>query len=166
MKDLIQKTPCAISQEMVELVIHLYPDDFKKFDGGVDIEKILYSLGFDLDKSLNSKGYYRVENVLVRDNANPSRVYRTKCVYNGQVRTDARSVNPYGVEEYNDNRHAFVRLYERYEVVQPRDLEQFIGLEDFSNILDVGCKDYYDKGFLAMSKPPSLSSRNIVRKQV
>ena len=163
MKGLLQRTPCAVSQEMVDLVANLYPSEFKTSEGVIMVEKVLFALGFNINNSMYKGGYYRVPDVLVRDNSNPMMVYKTKCVYNGEVRTTVKSVTPDGHEVFNDNRYDFVRLYERYEVLQPKDLINLVSEEEFINILDIGCKDYYDKGFLAMSRPPTLCSRNIVR---
>ena len=164
MKDLRNRIPCSVSQELVDLVANRFPQIFM-LDGEVLIHKLLFHIGFKLDHNMKTMGYYKNFDVLVRDNTCPSKIYKTRCVYNGEVRNLVLKTDPIsGYITYSKSmRHPLAYLYESVEVLQPKNLVDIIPDEDFSDILDIGDPTVYDKAFLVKEKPSKQTTRNIVR---
>ena len=98
----------------------------------------------------------------VRDNEKPHRIFKTS-VYNGTVRRKTARDPVTGKWHYVCQLHDMARLYESCEVINPDNLGDYVSEERFIDIVAIGEKDYYDKGFAAMDKPPNQSVRNIVR---
>ena len=89
------RVPCAVSQEMLELIANTYPNIFKKCDGSLDIDKILFEIGFKVedDGLTKSKGYFINYNAYIRNNTQPSKAFKSKAVYVGEVRIVVDSVD-------------------------------------------------------------------------
>lgn len=162
MKDLRNRIPCSVSQELVDMVANTYPQWFIEGER-ILIHKLLFYIGFKLDHDMKTLGYYKSMDVLVRDNSYPSKIYKTKCVYNGEVRNTVHRTDPIrGYITYSRHKHPLAYLYKSVGVLQPSNLADIIPHEDFSDILDIGDPTVYDKAFLVKDKP-SQTTRNIVR---
>lgn len=165
MKDLDNATriPCSVSQELVDVIVSLYPDKFIKRSGEVDIYRLLFAIGFKIENNMYNKGIYTVKDALIRDNEQPSKVYKTSTVYNGTVRKRTTRCPTSGKLVFSRQQHELAHVYEKFEVVQPKELASRVDPALFEDIFDIGDKFYYDKGFADMDKPPSDNIRNIVR---
>ena len=147
MKDLNNRIPCAVSQELVELVANTFPERYRK-NNGILITELLFDIGFKIDMSMKGYGYYKNFNVYVRDNSRPNLVYKTRCVYNGSVRNTVKNRTKCGKIEYTRCKHPLYYLYEQYEILQPKDLKDIIDEKRFLSIDDVGSEIAYNKAFL------------------
>ena len=163
----VNRIPCSVSQELVNMVANEYPLDFKTANEEINIGKLLFYIGFKMDTEVKGLGFYRNYDVLVRDNKNPSKLYKTACVYNGEVRNLVEEVDPRtGRITYSNSKHPLCWLYENIEVLQPKHLETIIAKEDFFDILDIGDPILYDKAWLIRDKPANKTNRNVVRSSV
>ena len=164
MKELELKTPCAVSQECVTAVANIYPEVFKDKKGKVKVYSVLYALGFDLNPAFKHKCIYTNPNVRIRSNEKPDMTYVT-TVYNGTVRYEVSHINKEGYVIYDKTRlHWLAKTYERFEVLQPPELNKYVSEDKLTNILEIGEAEAYNNGFQKMDTPPSeASQRNIVR---
>lgn len=160
MKDLNDRIPCSVSQETVLLIANAFPERYKR-NNAILITKLLFDIGFKIDMSMRGYGYYRNFNVLIRDNYKPHMLYKTSCVYNGTVRNTVKSISLCGKIEYTRCRHPLYYLYERHEILQPKDLSEFVNEEKFVSIDDVGCELAYNKAFLNNKNIPNIMKKEI-----
>lgn len=147
MKGVYNRIPCSVSQELVDMVAGEFPR-FKNPQGEIDITNLLFSIGFKIDITMKNRGYYQNFDVFIRDSKLPSKLYKSKCVYNGEVRNTVLRVNTRGEIIYTRNKHPLAYLYEQTEVLQPNDLRSIIPDEEFQDIIDIGDPTVYDRAFL------------------
>jgi hypothetical protein len=129
------------------MIANKWPKRFKN-NGNIDINKVLFHIGFKVedDGVTKHKGYNTNFDVYIRDNNNPSRGYKTKCIFNGEVRNIVWLLDPKTNKPiYTKQIHPLYRLYEQFEVLQPKDIEKFIKSEDFVSTLDIGDPVVYDR---------------------
>jgi hypothetical protein len=162
MKDLKNRIPCSVTKELVFEVAYSNKDKYIDGNGNIRIAEVLHALGFKVEKGGYYRGYYINENVYVRDNLRPHLVYKTS-VYNGEVRNEIIGKELNGDYKYGVRKHKLASAYERLEILQPPVLGKYIAEESFKNIDDIGEVEAYNDGFLAMDKPSSNTTRNIVR---
>lgn len=163
MKDLNSRVPCSVSQELVDMIADSYPNNFKNKKGDTNIPKLLFYIGFKIDHSMKTLGYYKNFDVFIRDNTNPSKLYKTSCVYNGEVRNRILKIDPSsGKILYTKIKHSSLYLYEQVEVLHPLNIKDIIPEEDFIDILDIGDPNVYDRAFLTKDRTKK-TLRNIVR---
>lgn len=164
MKELINRIPCSVSQELVEMVADRYPSEFRDDKGSINLPKLLFTIGFKVEYdgvgNRSNLGYYTIPDVHVRDNYLPSRLYKTSFVYNGEVRNEVIS-SENGRYEYSNVKHSLCSLYESLEVLQPINLDDYVLEDDFINILDFGDPTVYDKSFLNKEKPKNLDQQSL-----
>lgn len=175
MKDLQNRIPCSVSQELVDVVANTYPESFKDENGNINIPKLLFFIGFKINYGLKTLGYYKNFDVLVRDNEMPSKVYKTACVYNGEVRNTVLDIDSRGRFVYTRTKHSLASLYEQIEIVHPNNLKDIVPEEEWTDILEIGDPEIYDKAFRDKRRPDQQDSiveveldedkkyRNIVR---
>lgn len=154
------KTLCTVTQEMVTAVAEQFPEKYIDDRGEIKLYSVLQDLGFYIDHADYLKGVRTSDDVIVRDTSMPSRVYRTK-IYNGTVRNE--------VERMNGNKKIIDKfwhyIYDKYEVLQPKDLQKYVSLDKMQSVLDIGTIDYYNQGMAKMNQRADNSKvkRNIVR---
>jgi len=156
MKDIDNRIPCSVSQELVDLVAHYNPDKYMK-NGKVLISTLLFDIGFKIDHSMKSQGIYKNFDVFIRDNTRPSKLYKTSCVYNGEVRNTVQSIDNDGRITYTNQKHPLYTLYETYEVLQPKALNDFVEESKFEDITDIGDPTVYSNAFANQSKFKQVS---------
>jgi hypothetical protein len=145
---------------MVTAVAEQFPEKYIDDRGETKLYSVLHDLGFYIDHADYLKGVRTSDDVIVRDNSMPSRVYHTK-IYNGTVRNE--------VERMNGNKKIIDKfwhyIYDKYEVLQPKDLQKYVSLDKMGSILDIGTIDYYNQGMAKMNQRADNSKvkRNIVR---
>lgn len=177
--------PCSVAQETIDAVAALYPKIFMDKHGNVEVNregvpvKVLFALGFDIKQGELYNGIYTYrgdkdytkstesttvyKGVLIRDSARPSKVYRTRCLYNGNLRYETERVTKRGKIIYGPKLHWLAYAHEKHEVLLPSHLEDIVPPKDWLDILTIGQADAYNKGLLEMDTPNSKTKRNIVR---
>lgn len=162
-EEVTEHNSCSVSHELVGVVAMSDPSRFKDEEGSLKLADILFYLGFKIDNEVKSKGYYVNEDVYIRDNNFPSRVYKTKAVYNGVVRNKMVGYDGYEPIYCRYTRHPLFDLYTQVEVVQPIDINKYIAEEAFESIDDIGEEKWYNEGYLTSLQPAKPTTRNIVR---
>jgi len=144
------RVPCSVSYELVTMIADMFPDRYIKFDGSIDTGKLLFDIGFKIedDGVSKSRGYFTNFDVHIRDNFNPRNIYKTKCVYNGEVRHVVKNRDMFtGEIEYTRQIHPTSRLYEQFEVLQPKNISDILDEDLFTDILDFGDPIVYDRSY-------------------
>lgn len=152
-------SPCSVSVEVVEHVANLLPELLLKEDGTPNTPRILFMLGFRVDKS--GGGYTIYNNVRIRNKDRPYLTHQTK-IYNGRVRNEVSHIDIEGNVVFLKNKpHFMERVYIENEILTLGGLD-FTMMEDINTI---GIKSFYDDGMSNMDKrvDPDKPVRNIVR---
>ena len=164
MKDMNTRVPCSVTKELVYEIANRDKKRFIDGEGHIILPKVLHTLGFKIDEESYYLGFYKTEDVYVRDNSRPYLHYKT-TIYNGEVRNQVIGKDGKGNNKYNRTKHSLGRIYEHVGVLQPTNLSKYVDKARFVDMADVGDQNSYDKGYLASDKKATGgSTRNIVRK--
>ena len=158
-------SPCAVSKEFVQKVASLAPEMLMNGDN-ININRTLFLLGFDLSytgdfsNQYGKQCYTVFKDVMIRNPAMPSKVYKTD-IYNGQLRNEVDYVVD-GKVTYKNQKHYLERVYMDNEIITIDTIPEDV----LTNIVDVGIKQHYDYGMQADERAMSSTkpSRNVVRK--
>lgn len=148
-KELDVGGPCSVTKELVHEIAHMFPTEFIKGDGEINLLRVLWSLGFKITSrdEYYLRGVLEVKDVIVRNNKLPSQVYKTD-LYNGSIRRKDEGVDKNGKVIYSKKEwHTLKDLYDKMEVLQPSDLFKYFSEDDMMNILNIGERGIYTKGF-------------------
>jgi hypothetical protein len=158
--------PCSVSQEFVEYVAS-FDEDTLMDNGKPILNRVLFLIGFDVrcpkeqeDKSKIGHKVVTLKDVLIRNPAEPSKVYATN-IYNGQVRNEVDTVTDGIISYKKDTPHYMERVYTKNEILTIHNMTE----EVMQCITTIGNKHWYDEGMKAMGKriDPTKKTRNIVR---
>lgn len=141
--------PCSVTYELVHEVARMFPDLFINENDDIITLRVLWSLGFDIKPSdeYYLRGVHEVKDVIIRNNKKPSEVYKTS-LYNGNIRRAEEGVYKNGKVKYSKKQwHPLKDLYDKFEVLQPKNLLHYFTKEDMMSILDIGTNRAYLDGF-------------------
>ncbi len=133
-------TTCSVSYGLVHETAQTMPEVFYDKNSEIRIPSVLHHLGFNIHFKGHNRNFSKHENVLIRSNENPLQCYFTD-VYRGWYRNAVKEVTPEGKIIYD--KHSFHELaneYNKYEVLQPTNLSDYIDEEDLLFIDDFGGK--------------------------
>lgn len=146
---------CSVTEEKVIETAKSNKELFY-FEGGINIPRVLFSLGFKIDFSDYGKGYRVTGDVYVRNTKKPHLVYKTK-IYSGKVRKKVKSVVD-GKINYGKDFHEMLKLYQKTEILQPDNIYDYIPEEDMENILSIGSVVNYNK---INDIPANVTGKNV-----
>ena len=136
----LENNTCAVTHELVEEVSKEFPEQLRDAKGGLRLYETLFFLGFKIKWNTYNKDVTTCNDFRIRCNDNPRKCYKTK-VYKGLVRNDIESVSPTGEITFRKNTlHHLVDEYNKYEVLQPKDIHKYIADIDINDIDDFGGK--------------------------
>jgi hypothetical protein len=149
----------AVTHEMVLETAKKAPELFMK-KGVVDIYTVLFFLGLRINQKDYQKGIRTSTGVYVRNHLLPHLLYKT-TVYSGKVRNAVECVIDGKIYYNKDEMHELKPLYDKYKVLQPKNIYDYIAKEDMVDVLSIGSVLDYNKKFLqelakgrAMTKTP------------
>lgn len=147
-KELDVGGPCSVTKELVHEVAHMFPEVFIDKDGQIILLRVLWSLGFKITTAdeYYLRGVHQVKGVIIRNNKKPSEVYTTD-LYNGTIRREDYGIVGGKVKYSNKNWHPMKDLYDKFEVLQPKDLFKYFTKNDMRGILEIGTNRAYLDGF-------------------
>ena len=131
-------TTCCVTHHLVEEVSWTNPKLFRD-KGGVKLYETLYHLGFNINWRMNNKNVSTHKNVLIRSNENYEECYYTK-IHKGWVRNAVDYVD--GTEVVYDRYkfHHMLDQYNKYEVLQPDNLSDYVKDDELLKVEDFGGK--------------------------
>jgi hypothetical protein len=135
--DYSQEVSCCVTDHLVQEVSKLHPELFIDKNGKVKLYEVLFHLGFNIKIKDISKNVSVHDDALIRSMSDHEKCYKAR-VYKGVVRQAVLSVVNGDITFDKYNMHELAKAYDKYEVLQPVNLNEYVSSEDLFWVKDFG----------------------------